>query len=108
MKKLVKLDDKIEVAEELTEEQKKGLWTYRRMIQIVLNNCTPKNNEESMDIHQILLKFRMAEPEIDFEDAQFKIIWDKFDANIEGKTFQRFHGPTVFYLKQCEKSSEQK
>jgi len=108
MKKLTKLDDKIEVAEELSEDQKKGLWSYRRMIQIVLNNCTPRNNEESMDIHQILLKLRMKEPDIEFEDAQFKLIWEKFDANGDGKNFQRFHGPTVFYLKQCEKALEVK
>lgn len=105
MKKLVKLDDRVPT---FTDEQKaETMPTYRSLIKSMVTNSVPKNNEESVELNQIIMKLKLVEPEIDFENSEFKVIIEKFDTN-QVKMFAGFHSPVVAYLKEIEKTGENK
>jgi len=107
MKKLTNLDGRIEVLDDRTNVDEKGLPTFRSLLRMILNNQVPKNAEESLDVNQILLKLRQVETELEFENAEFKLLYDKTGEN-QAKMLQQFHGQLLAYLKSCEKESEKK
>lgn len=105
MKKLTALDTQIEILDGTEPNPNIKLPTFRSLIKIILNNQVPKNAEESLDINQVLLKLRQVEPDLEFENAEFKLIYDKAGEN-QAKMFQSAHGQLIAYLKSCEKVSE--
>lgn len=106
MKRLTGLDDKI-VNLEAGEVPADQLPSYRNLLKTILNRQVAKNAEEALDVNQILLKLRLVESDIEFENAEFKLIKDKVNEN-QAKMFQGPHGQMVAYLEKCEKASEEK
>lgn len=107
MKKLMAIDKTIELLDGNEVNPSMKLPTFRFLIQTVLNNQVPKNGEESLDINQVLLKLRQVEPDIELENAEFKILKEKVGEN-QAKMFQGPHGQLLAYLNACEKESEKK
>jgi hypothetical protein len=106
MKKLTGLDDKILNLEDV-EVDESQLPTFRFLIKLILNKQVAKDADESLDVNQILLKLRQVEPDIELENAEFKIIREKVGKN-EAKLFQGPHGQVLAYLDKCDKASEKK
>lgn len=106
MKKLNNIDDKILNLEDVQINESQ-LPTFRTLIKYMLNKQVAKNAEEALDVNQILLKLRQAESDLEFENAEFKIIKEKCGEN-QAKLFQASHGQIVAYLAKCEKESEKK
>jgi hypothetical protein len=106
MKKLTGLDEKILNLEDGNVPEE-ALPSFRTLIKVMLNKQVAKNADESIDVNQILLKLRMVEPDIEFENAEFKLIKDKVGEN-QAKMFQGPHGQILAYLDRCDKASEKK
>ena len=106
MKKLTGLDDKILDLEEGKAPQEM-LPSLRTLIKIMLNKQIAKSADESIDVNQILLKLRQVEPDIEFENAEFKLIREKVAEN-QAKMFQGPHGQVLAYLDECGKAPDKK
>ena len=107
MKKLTAIDTPIEILDGNDPNPNMKLPTFRALIKIILNNQVPKNQEESLDVNQILLKLRLHDVEIEFENAEFKLLKDKVGEN-QAKMFQGPHGQLMAYLVACDKASDEK
>lgn len=106
MKKLTGLDEKIINLEE-GDIAPERLPSYRTLLKIILNKQIAKSAEESLDVNQILLKLRQVEPDIEFENAEFRIIKEKVGEN-QAKMFQGPHGQVLAWLDKCDKASDEK
>jgi hypothetical protein len=100
MKKLTGLDEKIINLEDVVIKET-DLPSLRYLIKIILNKQVAKDADEAIDVNQILLKLRMVEPDIEFENAEFKLIQDKVREN-KAQLFQGPHGQLLAYLKKCD------
>lgn len=105
MKRLTGLDDKIVSYD--PDVKSEMLATFRGLLRIALGNIVSKNAEEGLDLNQILLKIRIEEPNIEFENGEFRTMKQVVERN-DVKMFQHSHGPLTAYLVKCEKESEKK
>lgn len=107
MKKLTAVDTPIEILDGSEPNPKAKLPTMRGLLKIVLNNQVPKNQEESLDVNQILLKLRLVDSDIEFENAEFRLMKEKVAEN-QAKMFQGPHGQLMAYIVACEKADDKK
>lgn len=106
MKKLTGLDDKILNLEDVQIDESK-MPSLRFLLKVILNKQVPKDADESLDVNQILLKLRQVEPDVEFENAEFKKIVEKVRENKAG-LFQGPHGQLLAWLDKCDKASDKK
>jgi hypothetical protein len=107
MKKLTDLDKQMVIFDESMIRPGMIVPSYRGVLKNVLNVAAPQNNEQSAIIGQLLLKLRVAEPTLEIENEDFKLIMEKLNLN-EAKIFGGFHSQLYLWLKEIEKEGEKK
>jgi hypothetical protein len=107
MKKLIELDKQVAILDEAMIVPGMKLPTYRGLLKNILNQTSPKNNEESAVMGQLLLKLRVAEPILEIDNDDFKLILAKMDLN-EGKMYAGFHSQLLSWLREIEKMGDLK
>lgn len=100
---LEKLDDKIENLIDTREEMS----TYRKLLKISIGNLPPKSADEMLELNQVLMKLKMVEADIQFENHEIKTVIDKVSENKVGLP-QISIGQLLAYLKACEKAANEK
>jgi len=107
MIKLNGLDSRPEPIEEGNKEEQMRLPTFRRLFGIAIGNSLGKSAEEAMDIIGLLTKLRATGDEIEFEDAEFKILKTNVFEN-QARILAVLHGQMCLLIQKAEKESRQK
>lgn len=107
MKTLKNVDREVEYLDGFNLPSGTKLSTMRMLLKILLNRTVSKSPDEAIDINQLLLKLRLVESDIQLENAEFKVMKEKVEAN-EMKMPQGEYGQLVTYVRECEKDSETK
>ena len=89
MKRITNLDayvphpdaDETDESKRPTPEQQKGMGTMRRYLRVLFLNTPTSGLEQSDRNAQIALKLRQAGDAVDFEDAEFAVIFDQVKNN---------------------------
>ena len=102
MKVLKNVDREVEYLDGFNLPAGTKLSTMRMLLKVLLNRTVAKNPDDAIDTNQLLLKLRLVEPDIQLENAEFKALKEKVDAN-EMKLPQGEYGQLVAYVRECEK-----
>lgn len=103
MKKLTALDTIIDNLIDTKEQMP----TYRTLLRNCIGFVRPTNADEMLELDQVLLKLRLTDSDIEFENHEFKIMMDKVAENKIGLP-QLSIGRLYAHMKFCEKESEKK
>jgi len=101
MKTIDKLDDTPEPIEALPQGVK--LPTYRQLFKAAIGNALGKSSEEAIELFHVGVKVKDAKDELVLEDAEFKLLKEKCEANPAQWT-AHFHAQVVLKLKKSEET----
>lgn len=102
MKTLKDLDTHlVHFEEDLPIDTVAQLPTYRKMYKAALGMVSSKNGEEAIDLYQVGLKLKLNEPQIDLEDAEFKLLKEACAKN-PVQWMAHYHAQVVLKLKEAE------
>lgn len=79
--------------------------SYRKMFKAAIAMGLAKDGENAIDLMQLGLKFKLADPDISLEDAEFKLLKDRCSQNTPSWQ-AHFHAQVMLKLKDAEKSKE--
>ena len=104
MKTIKNVDDNLQsFNDELSEEEKRSLPTYRKAFKAILGMVLNNDPEKALDLAQVGLKFTLAQPDISLEDAEFKLLKEATNKN-PSQLLNHFWAQILTKLKDAEKN----
>jgi hypothetical protein len=102
MKTLTNVDDHLDsFNEELNDDQRRVLPTYRQAFKSIVGMTLNGDPEKAIDLYQLGLKFKLDEPNIQLEDAEFKLLKEATQKN-PSQLLNHFWSQILLRLKDAE------
>lgn len=103
MKHLKGLDEKPTSFDDVPPEVMEKMPTFRKLFKAAIGMATRGSGEQAIDLYQVGLKLKLAEPDLSLEDAEFNLLREACNQNAPN-WISHYHAQVMMKLKEAEKA----